>query len=285
MSVGGLLVFAAGPGLAYDAVVERVRERLHLLPRYRQRLRSPAPGIANPAWIDDEDFDLGRHVRVATLPSPGDDERLGEFRGARAVAAPGPQPPAVGADHRRRPPKRPDRDPGPDAPRARRRVSRRRHRNGAPGPRRPSRSSLPPGRRLGAAKLRPHPASGAAVAQPAGPCAAAAVGEPAARAHRPEARRRGAAPGDRRPALGDGGGAGAGAHPPAGAPDAAQRRDRPQPPLRDRSPRPRRPEGRRQAARGDGQRRRAGDRHRDAPPLPGGGGHPAAAATRRASSR
>ena len=42
MSVGGLLVFEAGPGLSYDAVVERVSERLHLLPRYRQRLRSPA---------------------------------------------------------------------------------------------------------------------------------------------------------------------------------------------------------------------------------------------------
>ena len=81
MSVGGLLVFKAGPGLSYDAVVERVRERLHLLPRYRQRVRSPAPGIANPAWIDDEDFDLGRHVRAATLPAPGDDERLGEFAG------------------------------------------------------------------------------------------------------------------------------------------------------------------------------------------------------------
>ena len=51
-----------------------------------------------PVWIDDEDFDLGRHVRVRDLPAPGDDERLGELVGARAVAAPGPQPAAVGAD-------------------------------------------------------------------------------------------------------------------------------------------------------------------------------------------
>jgi diacylglycerol O-acyltransferase len=81
MSVGGLLVFGAGPGLSYDAVVERVRARLHLLPRYRQRLRSAAPGLANPEWADDADFDLGRHVRVVTVPAPGDGERLGELVG------------------------------------------------------------------------------------------------------------------------------------------------------------------------------------------------------------
>jgi WS/DGAT/MGAT family acyltransferase len=81
MSIGGLLVFASGPGLSHDAIVERVRARLHLLPRYRQRLRSPAPGLANPEWADDADFDLGRHVRVTRLPEPGDDERLGELVG------------------------------------------------------------------------------------------------------------------------------------------------------------------------------------------------------------
>jgi diacylglycerol O-acyltransferase len=81
MSVGGLLVFGSGPGLGYDAVVERVRSRLHLLPRYRRRLQSPAPGLANPVWADDPDFDLGRHVRVVTLPPPGDEGRLGELVG------------------------------------------------------------------------------------------------------------------------------------------------------------------------------------------------------------
>jgi diacylglycerol O-acyltransferase / wax synthase len=81
MSVGGLLIFADGPGLSHDAIVERVRARLHLLPRYRQRLQSFAPGLANPVWADDEDFDLGRHVRVARLPTPGDEERLGELVG------------------------------------------------------------------------------------------------------------------------------------------------------------------------------------------------------------
>ena len=38
MGVGGVLVFEAGPGLEHAPVLERVGRRLHLIPRYRQRL-------------------------------------------------------------------------------------------------------------------------------------------------------------------------------------------------------------------------------------------------------
>ena len=44
MAVGAVLVFESGRGLDYDAVVERLRTRLHLIPRYRQRLASAVPG-------------------------------------------------------------------------------------------------------------------------------------------------------------------------------------------------------------------------------------------------
>lgn len=81
MAVGGLLVFENGPGLAYDAVLARVADRLHLVPRYRQRLHSPAAGLANPVWVDDDGFDLGWHVRGATLPAPGGDNELAALVG------------------------------------------------------------------------------------------------------------------------------------------------------------------------------------------------------------
>src|SRR6476469_8527992 len=69
MAVGAVLVFEGGRGLDYDAVVERLRTRLHLIPRYRQRLASPVPGVAQPEWVDDEHFDLAWHVgRVALVP-------------------------------------------------------------------------------------------------------------------------------------------------------------------------------------------------------------------------
>ncbi len=82
MAVGAVLVFESGRGLDYDAVVERLRTRLHLIPRYRQRLASPVPGVAQPEWVDDEHFDLAWHVRHVALPPPGGDAELAAFVGS-----------------------------------------------------------------------------------------------------------------------------------------------------------------------------------------------------------
>lgn len=82
MAVGGVLVFESGRGLDHDAVVERLRTRLHLIPRYRQRLASPVPGVAQPEWVDDEHFDLRWHVRHVALPPPGGDAELAAFVGS-----------------------------------------------------------------------------------------------------------------------------------------------------------------------------------------------------------
>jgi diacylglycerol O-acyltransferase / wax synthase len=66
MAVGGVLVFEDGPGVTQDGVVERLEGRLHLIPRYRQRLRQPTPGgFTNPVWVDDDGFDARWHVRRA----------------------------------------------------------------------------------------------------------------------------------------------------------------------------------------------------------------------------
>jgi diacylglycerol O-acyltransferase / wax synthase len=83
MAVGGLLVFASGDGLRHDRLLERVESRLHLLPRYRQRLDAPAPGgLANPVWVDDRGFALDWHVRRAALPHPGGPAELAALVGA-----------------------------------------------------------------------------------------------------------------------------------------------------------------------------------------------------------
>jgi diacylglycerol O-acyltransferase / wax synthase len=82
MAVGAVLVFESGRGLDHDAVVERLRTRLHLIPRYRQRLASPVPGVAQPEWVDDEHFDLRWHVRHVALPPPGGDAELAAFVGS-----------------------------------------------------------------------------------------------------------------------------------------------------------------------------------------------------------
>jgi WS/DGAT/MGAT family acyltransferase len=79
MGVGAALVFEGGSGLSREAIVERLRSRLHLIPRYRQRLEEPPLGLANPVWVDDRTFELEWHVRAATLPPPGGDAELADF--------------------------------------------------------------------------------------------------------------------------------------------------------------------------------------------------------------
>jgi diacylglycerol O-acyltransferase / wax synthase len=81
MAVGAALVFESGRGLHYDTVVRRLDSRLHLIPRYRQRLASAVPGVAQPEWVDDEHFDLRWHVRHVALPPPGGDAALASFIG------------------------------------------------------------------------------------------------------------------------------------------------------------------------------------------------------------
>ena len=77
MAVGGLLVFDGDPPLTRTMVAERIGERIHLIPRLRQRLEEPPLGLANPLWVDDTGFDIDWHVRQASLPEPGGDAELG----------------------------------------------------------------------------------------------------------------------------------------------------------------------------------------------------------------
>jgi diacylglycerol O-acyltransferase len=79
MHVGGVLVFDGV--VDREAVVRRVRERIHLIPRYTMRLDSAPLGLANPVWVTDDGFDPDRHVRRAALPSPGGDDELCELVG------------------------------------------------------------------------------------------------------------------------------------------------------------------------------------------------------------
>ncbi|MEA2186676.1 MAG: diacylglycerol O-acyltransferase / wax synthase [Solirubrobacteraceae bacterium] len=72
----GALVRAAGPAPAYDDFLDSIRMRLHLVPRYRQRLVFPPAASGRPLWTDDVDFNLEYHVRHTALPRPGSDEQL-----------------------------------------------------------------------------------------------------------------------------------------------------------------------------------------------------------------
>jgi len=53
-----------------------VRGRLHLVPRYRQKLAFPPLETGRPLWVDDATFNIEYHVRHTALPDPGSEEQL-----------------------------------------------------------------------------------------------------------------------------------------------------------------------------------------------------------------
>jgi diacylglycerol O-acyltransferase len=75
MHVGALLIFE-GPPPDYDDFCNQIRSRLHLVPRYRQKLAFPPLETGRPLWIDDRTFNLQYHVRHTALPAPGSEEQL-----------------------------------------------------------------------------------------------------------------------------------------------------------------------------------------------------------------
>jgi WS/DGAT/MGAT family acyltransferase len=72
MHIAGACVFADPPP-SLDEVAALIASKLHRIPRYRQRVRTPPFELGRPVWVDDPHFDLGYHVRHTALPTPGDD--------------------------------------------------------------------------------------------------------------------------------------------------------------------------------------------------------------------
>jgi len=69
MHVASVMLFE-GPAPSYEDFAARIESRLHLVPRYRQKLAWVPLRQGRPRWVDDDDFDLRYHVRAAALSSP-----------------------------------------------------------------------------------------------------------------------------------------------------------------------------------------------------------------------
>jgi diacylglycerol O-acyltransferase len=75
MHIGAVLIFE-GPPPGYREFLEHIEARLHLVPRFRQKLAFPPLRTGRPVWIDDPGLNLEYHLRHSSLPSPGDDNQL-----------------------------------------------------------------------------------------------------------------------------------------------------------------------------------------------------------------
>jgi diacylglycerol O-acyltransferase / wax synthase len=77
MHVATLEIFEPpGEGFDYENLVALIADRIAYVPRYRQRLLTVPGRLANPVWVDDDDFDLTYHVRRSALPRPGSMQQL-----------------------------------------------------------------------------------------------------------------------------------------------------------------------------------------------------------------
>jgi WS/DGAT/MGAT family acyltransferase len=75
MHIGGLTIIE-GPPPATSELLEQIRLRLHLVPRYRHKLANTALDSGRPVWVDDPTFNLEYHIRHTALPTPGQWEQL-----------------------------------------------------------------------------------------------------------------------------------------------------------------------------------------------------------------
>ena len=72
MHIGAACLFADPPP-SFDDIAGMIAAKLHLIPRYRQRVRSVPFELGRPLWVDDPHFNLAYHLRHTALPAPGDD--------------------------------------------------------------------------------------------------------------------------------------------------------------------------------------------------------------------
>lgn len=79
MHVGSLAIIEGS--LEFETFKERIRSRIHLIPKMRQRLISVPLSVDYPYWVDDPNFDIDLHINRIALPKPGSWKEL------RAVAS------------------------------------------------------------------------------------------------------------------------------------------------------------------------------------------------------
>jgi WS/DGAT/MGAT family acyltransferase len=72
-------VYTVEGALDFTRLQDELASRLHLLPRYTQRVVEVPFGLAHPTWEDDPHFSIRNHVFRHTLRPPGDDAQLAKL--------------------------------------------------------------------------------------------------------------------------------------------------------------------------------------------------------------
>jgi WS/DGAT/MGAT family acyltransferase len=75
MHVASTILFDGSPP-THEEFRDHIESRLHLVPRFRQKLRTVPFDQGRPVWVDDPFLNLDYHVRRTALPAPGSEEQL-----------------------------------------------------------------------------------------------------------------------------------------------------------------------------------------------------------------
>ncbi len=95
MHVASTSIFE-GPAPSHGEFRDHIASRLHLVPRFRQKLRFVPFGQGRPVWVDDPHLNLDYHVRQTALPAPGSEEQLRNLARPDLLPAARPQQAALG---------------------------------------------------------------------------------------------------------------------------------------------------------------------------------------------
>jgi diacylglycerol O-acyltransferase len=80
--IGALAILEAAPlldstgRLRSDEIRRVIEARLHLVPRFRQRIHAPKRGMGGPLWVDDPGFDVSNHIHQLPLQPPAGELEL-----------------------------------------------------------------------------------------------------------------------------------------------------------------------------------------------------------------
>ncbi len=67
------------PGYGFASFKRHMQSHILRIPQFRWKLHEVPFALDLPYWVEDQEFDLGRHIRRIALPSPGDDRALAEL--------------------------------------------------------------------------------------------------------------------------------------------------------------------------------------------------------------
>ena len=99
MHVGSMAIFRLPEdykGDFFEDFKAMIASRLHIAPILKARLEKAPLDIDHPSWVEDDQFDIDRHIFRGSLPAPLRPRHAGAHRRLDACQAAQPRPPALG---------------------------------------------------------------------------------------------------------------------------------------------------------------------------------------------